>query len=78
MARMIASSRAEEGCLAYHYAPDLIDAGLIHVIERWRDRSALDRHFSSAHLAEWRAAFPTLGITDRDLKLFEVGDGEPT
>ena len=78
MEAMIAASRKEDGCLAYTYAPDLIDDTLIHVVERWTTREALDRHFASDHLAEWRAAFPTLGITDRALELFEVDGGEAT
>lgn len=73
MARMIAASRAEQGCLAYAYAQDLIDPGLIHVHEQWVDQAALDRHFASAHIAEWRAAWPALGITDRHLQCYEVG-----
>ena len=72
MERMVQASRAEPGCLLYVYAEDLFDAGLIHVKEMWADRDALDRHFAAAHLAEWRAAWPTLGIRDRDLALFDV------
>jgi len=74
MERMVQASRAEPGCLLYVYAEDLFDAGLIHVKEMWADRDALDRHFAAAHLAEWRAAWPTLGIRDRDLALFDVAE----
>lgn len=77
MARMIEASRAEAGCLEYSYAEDLRDRGLIHVKERWKDRSALDEHFKSAHLAAWRANWPSIGITDRNLRLYEVGESEP-
>jgi len=72
MERMVQASRAEPGCLLYVYAEDLFDPGLIHVKEMWVDRDALDRHFAAAHLAEWRAAWPALGIGDRDLALFDV------
>lgn len=78
MATMIAASRAEDGCLAYAYSLDVLDDGLIHVIEKWRDRAALNAHFESAHLAEWRRQFERLGITDRDLQLYEISEGEPT
>ena len=74
MARMVQASRAEPGCLLYVYAEDLFDPGLIHVKEMWADRDVLDRHFAAAHLAEWRAAWPTLGIRDRDLALFDVAE----
>ncbi len=72
MARMIAASRAEPGCRAYSYAQDLLDPGLIRVAEAWDDRAALDAHLASAHIAEWRAAWPALGLHDRDLTLHEV------
>jgi quinol monooxygenase YgiN len=77
MAAMMAASRAEPGCIAYAYAQDLLDPGLIHVIERWRDRAALAAHFATPHLAAWRAQFAELGITDRELQLLE-GEPEPT
>jgi quinol monooxygenase YgiN len=77
MAAMVTASRAEPGCLAYAYAQDLFDPGLIHVAERWQDRAALAAHLGSAHLAAWRAQFADLGISDRNLLLLE-GDPEPT
>ena len=77
MAAMVAASRAEPGCIAYAYAQDLFDPGLIHVVERWRDRAALIAHFASPHLAKWRTQFAELGICDRNLELLE-GDPEPT
>lgn len=76
MARMIAASRAEDGCLDYAYAEDIGTPGLIRVSEAWRDRASLARHMASAHLAEWRAAWPALGIGDRDLRSYETGDAE--
>lgn len=78
MAKMIAASRAEDGCLAYSYSLDVLDDGLIHVIEKWRDRAALDRHFATTHLSEWRSQFEPLGIFDRNLMLYEISEGEPT
>ncbi|HEX7821379.1 MAG TPA: putative quinol monooxygenase [Sphingobium sp.] len=60
MAHMVASSRAEDGCMDYCYveacwAEDVLDPGLIHVRESWGDRAALDAHFASAHIVGWRA-----------------------
>jgi len=78
MKRMVESSRAEEGCEEYCYAQDLFDPGLIHVKELWRDQMALDRHFASVHLAGWRAAWPELGIHDRDLCVYDVGEPRRT
>ncbi|MDX8498707.1 putative quinol monooxygenase [Mesorhizobium sp. VK4C] len=78
MERMITASRAEPGCLGYSYAQDVLDPGLIHVSEAWRDRAALDAHFKSGHIAEWRASWAELGIGDRKLTLYEAGEGTAT
>ena len=78
MEAMILASRAEDGCVSYSYAVDILDGGLVHVVEHWRDRAALDAHFASAHIARWRAAWPTLGITGRDLTLHEVSASRKT
>lgn len=74
MKRMTDASRSEKGCVEYGYAEDVFDPGLIHVEELWADREALDRHFASEHIGEWRAASPTLGIGDRDLRVYDVGE----
>lgn len=74
MKAMVEGSRAEPGCIEYGYAVDLFDPGLIHVKEIWQDQGSLDRHFATAHIATWRAAWPALGIHDRDLKIYEVGE----
>lgn len=78
MRAMVAASRAEQGCAEYSYAEDVLDPGLIHVKELWSDRAALDRHFASSHIAQWRAAWPALGVGERDLRLYEVGEPRPT
>jgi quinol monooxygenase YgiN len=67
MAAMLASSRAEDGCIQYAYAEDVLEPGLIRVFEMWRDQAALDRHFQSEHIKVWRLAWPDLGIHDRQL-----------
>lgn len=76
MERTIRASRAEPGCLEYAYSLDVLDPGLVRITERWESREALAAHFRMPHMAEWRAAWPSLGITDRDLRLYEA-DPEP-
>ncbi len=78
MQHMILASRMEDGCVDYGYAADILEPGLIHVKEMWRDRASLDQHFASAHIAEWRAAWPELGISDRNLVVYEVGEAQIT
>ena len=78
MRATVESSRAEDGCVEYGYAEDVLDPGLIHVKEVWRDQAALDQHFESDHIADWRASWPGLGIKDRDLRVYEVGEPRRT
>ena len=72
MKRMADASRLESDCIEYSYAEDVFEPGLIHVKEMWTDQAALDRHFASTHIAEWRAAWPGLGIGDRNLRVYDV------
>ena len=72
MATMMAASRAEDGCHAYGYAENVTEPGLIHVFEVWRDQAALDAHFKTAHMAAWRAAWPSFGVSERRLIAYEV------
>ena len=75
--RMIEATRVEDGCVKYAFAEDVLDPGLIHISEVWRDQAALDRHFASAHMADWRAAGRELGVGERNLRVYEVGEGRP-
>ncbi len=78
MNNMVLSSRKEAGCISYSYAEDILEAGLIHVSEAWSDLQVLQAHFASDHLARWRAMWPSLNITDRDLTLHDVSASRPT
>lgn len=73
-----AASRAEPGCLEYSYAEDVLEAGLMHINELWDTRAHLQAHFRSDHIAAWRVHWADLQISDRNLRLYEVGEPEPT
>ena len=72
MLAMLTASRAEDGCYEYSYGEDVAEPGLIRVYEAWRDQAALDAHFRSAHMAAWRAAWPSFGVSDRKLFAYET------
>ena len=77
MERMVTASRAEQGCIGYSYAQDVLDPETVHVIEKWRDRDAVQFHFATPHMAAWREVMGSLGLNGRDLKVFETDEGAP-
>jgi quinol monooxygenase YgiN len=74
---MVRASRAEPGCRVYNFAFDALELGLLHIFEVFDDAAARAAHGASAHMATWRAAWPDLGLGERDMKLYEVTRSEP-
>ena len=70
---MVTESRKEAGCQTYAYAFDLFDPTLMHIVEKWDDRAALQLHFDAPHMKTWRAKLA--GLRFSDLELFTV-EGE--
>ena len=76
MARVIAATRAEDGCLAYAYAQDVLEPGLFRISERWESRAHLDAHFATPHMKTWAEERAALGLHDRHLTIVTVGAEE--
>jgi quinol monooxygenase YgiN len=70
--RLIHATRAEAGCIAYSFAFDVLDDHLLRIFEVFQDEAALAAHRASAHMAEARAAFVSLGLSERDLWQYEA------
>jgi quinol monooxygenase YgiN len=76
MARVIAASCAEPGCLAYAYAEDVLQPGLLRVNEAWESRAALSAHFEMPHMKQWQCERAELGLTDRVVTAYTVSGEE--
>jgi quinol monooxygenase YgiN len=72
MAKVVAGTRAEAGCIKYAYAPEPGDPGLFHVSEVWDSQAALDAHFASAHMKQWQADRAELGMSEREITAYTV------
>ncbi|MCW2412892.1 MULTISPECIES: putative quinol monooxygenase [unclassified Sphingobium] len=72
IARMVAASRAEPGCIAYSFAEDLEEPGLLRIFEVFRDREAQQAHAASQHMKDWRATWEDLDIGDKQITHYEV------
>ncbi|TPE48859.1 putative quinol monooxygenase [Amaricoccus solimangrovi] len=77
MARIVEASRAEPGCVAYSFAEDILEPGLIRIFEVWRDEAALELHRAAEHFRLWRGSWAELGIGGRDLRRAEIETLEP-
>jgi quinol monooxygenase YgiN len=77
MEELAAATRQEDGCIEYGCAEDLLDPGLIHVKEIWRDQVALDRHRDTPHTARAREAMGGLSLLGGGLQICDVEEFRP-
>jgi quinol monooxygenase YgiN len=75
MAKVMLATRDEDGCIEYNYAEDVLDPGLIRVSEVWETRAHLTAHFQTAHMATWAEERAALGLSGRDIKVYEADAG---
>jgi len=72
LARLVDATRQEPGCLDFAFSESVSEPGLLHLLERWADRAALEAHWQSPGLREFRPIAEKLGVHDRALTLFEI------
>jgi quinol monooxygenase YgiN len=72
MKALVDATRKEDGCIAYTFGEVVGDPGLILIAETWRDQAAVGAHFNAPHFVAWREANAELGVTDRQLTVFET------
>jgi quinol monooxygenase YgiN len=64
-AELAAETRKESGNLAYAFAADVNDPGLLHIIERWENEEGVAAHMLSSALATFMPKLSAL----RDVEL---------
>ena len=72
MIAVMQASRAEDGCIEYNYAEDLLEPGLIRVSEVWESREQLAAHLKTPHMAVWGEERAALGLSGRKITVYEV------
>lgn len=77
IADMVAASNAEEGCIAYAFTEDLLEPGVIHIVEKWTDEAALLAHFAMPHMATFQAALANLDFQVIEALKYHADDGAP-
>ena len=74
--KVITATSMEVGCSAYSYATDVADPGLFRVVKIWDSRAAIKAHFATPHMLQWSEARAALGLSDRIVTAFPLGEGE--
>jgi quinol monooxygenase YgiN len=75
MRAVLEATRREAGCLLYAFGEDVIDPGLIRIVERWDDWAALAAHGKSDHVGRWADFLRQVGVSGRDLDAHEGSNG---
>ncbi len=75
MAKVILATRTEAGCVQYNYAEDVLDPGLIRVSELWDSRAQLAAHLQTPHMQTWVQERMGLGLSGRDIAVYEADGG---
>ena len=71
---MVSATLEEAGCQDYTFSPDPNDDNRIMLFELWDDQAALDGHFASAHMAEWRAVSATLKVASANVEKYIISE----
>ena len=74
MQAVIEANRKEDGCILFAFAEDVLDPGMIRIVERWRDWPSLEAHGHSAHIATWRTAIQAASVVDREVIAHETSE----
>lgn len=74
MRNMIEATRSEPGCILYSFADDVLEPGVIRIVERWQDWPSLEAHGKAPHMDAWRAALKDIGVIDREVTAHASGE----
>lgn len=69
---MMDATMQEDGCITYQFLFNPWNDAEVHIFEEWESQDALDAHFQSAHMAEFRKALPNFVTGKFDIKRYDV------
>jgi quinol monooxygenase YgiN len=65
-------SRAEPGCIDYHFHVSTENPDVFYFYENWRERADLDRHLELPYQREWFGRHSEFLTKPAELKFFEM------
>ena len=69
---LIAATRQETGCISYSLLEDPYVENNFNFIEEWSDKAALQSHFTTTHIAEWRQKSANLRDGQTTLTMYQA------
>ena len=66
------AARQRDGCVSYVFAEALGEHGHFVLVQRWRDRGALETHYRTESFATYQAAIAPLLVRDSILEIHVV------
>ena len=72
--RVAQASRDEAGCIGYRLYENTEQANEFVVVEEWDSEEALQRHFATAHIAAFMAAFPATLSAQPDVQFHTIAE----
>jgi quinol monooxygenase YgiN len=75
MRAVLEATRKEPGCRLYAFGEDVLDPGLIRIVERWDDWESLAAHGKTEHIRVWSEYGRKIGIGGRDIEAHESTNG---
>jgi quinol monooxygenase YgiN len=77
MTVMMNETAKEQGCLHYAYSRDLSTPNRFQLSELWTDGEALEAHFKTEHMANYRAGMKEVRVQKRTVTRYEVANAKP-
>ena len=68
------ATRADAGCLQYHFYADLEDPNVLHVFEEWASGEALSAHLQQPHTTEFLAALGAMAAGEPRVTRYVVSE----
>ncbi len=76
-APLMDAARTQDGCIAYVFAADPVDADTISIHEHWRDAASLEAHLAGPHYTAMLVALSQHGLTDVSVAKHEIRRSAP-
>lgn len=72
--KMMDATALEDGCISYEFTFNPWDDAEVRLFEEWESQEALDTHFETAHMAEFRKALPEFVTGKFAIKRYVVSE----